>query len=82
MMKILRTIYLEKQMVDKLVRLSTSTRIPQAVFVREGVDLMLRKREKQLSGSQKRIKAGDYQKNKRDILRFVPKLRKVKKGSR
>jgi len=57
MMTILRTVYLDKKIVAKLVRLSTKTRIPQAVLVREGVDLVLKKHEKQLSGRKKRVKA-------------------------
>jgi predicted DNA-binding protein len=48
MTKILRTIYLDTRLVEKLVRLSTKTRIPQAVLVREGIDLMLKKYEKKL----------------------------------
>lgn len=48
MTKILRTIYLDTKLVEKLVRLSTQTRIPQAVLVREGIDLMLKKYEKKL----------------------------------
>ena len=52
----LRTVFFEKQKVAKLFNLSKKTRIPQAVLVREGIDLMLKKREKQLSGKQKRGK--------------------------
>jgi len=63
-MKILRTIYLEKQTADKLLGLSKKTRIPQAVLVREGIDLMLKKREKQLSGRQKRGKVLKHGKKK------------------
>jgi predicted DNA-binding protein len=48
MTKVLRTIYLDTKLVEKLVKLSTRTRIPQAVLVREGIDLMLKKYEKQL----------------------------------
>lgn len=80
-MKILRSLYLDKDIVDKLLTLSRKTRIPQAVLVREGVDLMLKKHEKLLQGRQKMGKAQDYQKDKREVLKFVPKLRKVKKGS-
>lgn len=50
MTKILRTIYLDTKLVEKLVRLSTKTRIPQAVLVREGIDLMLKKYDKKLKG--------------------------------
>ena len=48
MTKILRSLYLEKEQVESIIKLSKRTRVPQAVLVREGVDLMLKKREKQL----------------------------------
>ena len=48
MTKILRSLYIEKEQVESLIKLSKRTRVPQAVLVREGVDLMLKKREKQL----------------------------------
>ena len=48
MTKILRSLYLEKEQVESIIKLSKRTRLPQAVLVREGVDLMLKKREKQL----------------------------------
>ena len=79
---ILRSIRLDKRTVDKLFRLSKKTRIPQAALVREAVDLMLSKHAKQLSGRQKKVKVQDHQIDKRKILKLVPKLKKVKKGSR
>ena len=82
MRKILRTIYLDKRVVDKICRLSTKTRVPQAVFIREGIDLMLKKHQKQLSSKQKKGKTQNYLFDKRKILKMVPKLRKVKKGSK
>lgn len=48
MTKILRTIYLDTRLVEKLAKLSATTRIPQAALVREGIDLMLKKHEKKL----------------------------------
>jgi hypothetical protein len=48
MTKILRSLYLEKEKVESIIKLSKRTRVPQAVLVREGVDIMLKKREKQL----------------------------------
>jgi predicted DNA-binding protein len=80
--RILRTVWLEKGMVGKLANLSRKTRIPQAVFMREAVDLLLKKYEKQLSDKQKRGKMQNHQMDKQKILKMVPKLRKVKKGSR
>jgi hypothetical protein len=79
--RILRTVWLEKGMVGKLTNLSRKTRIPQAVLIREGVDLMLKKREKQLSDKKKRGMIQDHQMDKRKILKMVPKLRKVKKAA-
>jgi predicted DNA-binding protein len=55
-MKILRSIYLENEQVERLMKLSAKTKIPQAVFIREGLDLMLAKYEKEIKGSHKRRK--------------------------
>ena len=54
MAKILRSLYLEKEQVESIIRLSKRTRVPQAVLVREGVDLMLKKREKELQRKKKK----------------------------
>ena len=55
-MKILRSIYLENEQVERLMKLSAKTKIPQAVFIREGLDLMLAKYENEIKGSQKKRK--------------------------
>ena len=55
-MKILRSIYLENEQVDRLMKLSAKTKIPQAVFIREGLDLMLDKYENEIKGSHKKRK--------------------------
>ena len=47
MTKILRSIYFDTKQIEKLIGLSKKTRIPQAVLLREGIDLMLKKHEKQ-----------------------------------
>ena len=57
MTKILRSLYLEKEKVESIIKLSKKTRVPQAVLVREGVDIMLKKHEKQLQ--RKKKKKGD-----------------------
>jgi predicted DNA-binding protein len=57
MTKILRSLYLEKEQVERIIKLSKRTRVPQAVLVREGVDIMLKKREKELQ--RKKKKKGD-----------------------
>ena len=46
MTKILRSIYFDKKQVERLIALSNKTRIPQAVLMREGIDLVLKKHEK------------------------------------
>ena len=54
MTKLLRSVYLDEEQVKSLMMLSKKTRVPQAVLVREGVDLMLKKREKQLQRKKKK----------------------------
>ncbi len=44
----LRSIYLDIAQVEKIKRLSERTKVPQAVYVREGLDLLLRKYEENL----------------------------------
>jgi len=54
MTKLLRSVYLDEEQVERLIVLSKKTRVPQAVLVREGVDLMLKKREKKLQRKKKK----------------------------
>jgi len=54
MTKLLRSVYLDEEQVESLIKLSKKTRVPQAVLVREGVDLMLKKREKHLQRKKKK----------------------------
>ena len=53
MTKTLQSLYLEKEQVESIVELSKRTRVPQALLLREGVGLMLKKREKQLQRKKK-----------------------------
>ena len=46
MAKALRTVFVDEITLARLNKLSAITRIPKAVFIREGVDLMLDKHEK------------------------------------
>lgn len=55
-MKILRSIYLESEQVERLMKLSEKTKIPQAVFIREGLDLMLAKYDSEIKGGHKKRK--------------------------
>ena len=41
--KVLRSIYLDIEQVEKLKKLSAQTKVPQAVYVREGIDFVLNK---------------------------------------
>jgi len=43
--KILRSVYVDRDQLNRLKRLSTETRIPQAVYIREGLELLLEKHE-------------------------------------
>ena len=56
MTKLLRTVYVDEITVARLNKLSAITRIPKAVLIREGIDLMLDKHEKKLK--RKRNKRG------------------------
>ena len=58
MAKALRTVFVDEITLARLNKLSAITRIPKAVFIREGVNLMLDKHEKQLKSKGKK-KKGD-----------------------
>ena len=44
--KALRSVYLDSEQVERLKNLSAITRVPQAVYIREGLDLVMDKYEK------------------------------------
>ena len=46
--KVLRSIYLDITQVERIKKLSEITKVPQAVYVREGLDFILRKYEEQI----------------------------------
>ena len=46
--KVLRTIYVDLDQIKKLKKLSEKTKVPQAEYIREGLDLVLRKYQKKL----------------------------------
>ena len=54
MAKKLVSIYPEKEQLKRLDKLSAKTKIPKAKYVREGVDLLLQKYEKELKGKNKK----------------------------
>lgn len=49
--KALRSVYLDMQQVERLKLLSEKTRVPQAVYIREGLDLVMNKYEKKIRHS-------------------------------
>jgi len=46
--KVLRSIYLDITQVERIKKLSEITKVPQAVYVREGLELILCKYEEQI----------------------------------
>jgi predicted DNA-binding protein len=54
MTKLLRSVYLDEEQVERLMRLSKITRVPQAAYIREAIDIVLVKHEKRLKGKRKR----------------------------
>jgi len=46
--KVLRSVYLDIDQAEKIKKLSETTKIPQAEYVRKGLDLILHKYEKQI----------------------------------
>ncbi len=41
--KVLRSIYMDIEQIERLKELSAQTRVPQAVYIREGIDFVLNK---------------------------------------
>ena len=41
--KVLRSLYLDVEQVERLKKLSVKTKVPQAVYIREAIDLVLNK---------------------------------------
>ena len=46
--KVARTIYIKGEQLDALKRLSEKTKVPQSVYVREALDMLLEKYSEQL----------------------------------
>jgi len=46
--KVLTSIHIYEEQLEKLKRLSAKTKIPRAVYIREGIDLVLNKYERRL----------------------------------
>ena len=73
MTKILRSIYFDKKQVERLIELSKKTRVPQAVLMREGIDLVLKKHEQQRNG-EKYLGKNEMQ-EKREFVRVLTNLK-------
>jgi len=54
MTKLLRTVFVDEITLARLNKLSVITRMPKAVLIREGVDLVLDKHEKDIKLQQKK----------------------------
>jgi hypothetical protein len=52
--KTLRSFYFDKGQLEILDMLSAKTRVPKAVYIREGLDFVLYKYENELKGRQKK----------------------------
>ena len=53
--KIMRSFFLDKKQLEKLNRLSAVTRVPMAVYIRDGLELVLNKHEREIK--KKRVKS-------------------------
>ncbi len=66
--KALRSIYLDIEQIERLKELSAQTRVPQAVYIREGMDFVLNRYAKKTS--KKKSKQG-VKHNKSTSLRLL-----------
>ena len=46
--KIMRSFVLDKKQLERLNRLSAVTRVPKAVYIRDGLELVLNKHEREI----------------------------------
>jgi transposase len=68
--KALRSIYMDIEQVERIKELSAQTRVPQSVYIREGVDLVLKKHSEKTR--KKKSKQG-VKHNKNKSLRLLKK---------
>jgi predicted DNA-binding protein len=50
MAKKLISVYMDEKQIERLAKLSAKTRVPRSVYIRDGLDFILDKCEKQLKG--------------------------------
>ena len=66
----MRTIYFDEEQIERLRKLSAKTRVPQAVYIRDAVDLVLKK----YSGTIRKKKGKQGVKQKKSTsLRIIKK---------
>ncbi len=68
--KVLRSIYLDIEQVERIKELSAQTRVPQAVYIREGIDLVL---NRYLKKTRKKKGKQGVKHNKSTSLRLLKK---------
>ncbi len=68
--KVLRSIYLDIEQVEKLKKLSAQTKVPQAVYVREVIDFVL---NRNLKKTRKKKGKQRVKHNKSTSLRLLKK---------
>ena len=52
--RVLRTVFLDEKQIQRLNRLSAMTRVPQAVYIRDAIGIVLTKHEKRLRRKRKK----------------------------
>ena len=52
--RVLKTVFFDERQIEGLTRLSALTRVPQAIYIREAIDIVLAKHEKRLKGKRKK----------------------------
>lgn len=57
--KVSTTVYITVEQKDKLKALSKKTKVPVAEYIREGIDLVIRKNEHLLPGQMKLLDGGE-----------------------
>ena len=62
------TIYLDVEQIERLRKLSAKTRVPQAVYIREGIDLALKRH---LEKTRKKKGKKGVKHNKSTSLRLI-----------
>ena len=50
MAKKLISVYIDEKQIERLAKLSAKTRVPRSVYIRDGLEFILNKVEKELKG--------------------------------